>query len=125
MLVMANGWSLDFERGPNCLFVKLVPQTAGSGEEATVAEVVWSQLKQHFAHRLVLECDQVEHVDDDLASQLDLLQQRLATIGGVMRLCGLSAANLELLGQRSQEGSWPHYVDRDDAVMAGHLRQQR
>ena len=90
MLDLLSGWALDVQRGPDGLFVRLsaVPDQEWPG--APLADTIWSLMQQHFAHRLVIECDQVEQVTAELATQLAILQQKIAETGGILRLTGLT-----------------------------------
>ena len=59
LLELAPGWTTDLDRGPDCLFVRLHGPENGEAEGAELAERLWSLLEREFAHRLVLELDDV------------------------------------------------------------------
>jgi len=123
---LARGWDFDVQRGPDWLFVR--PRCLGSSalDARPFAEQVWMLLEQHFAHRLVLEMGDVDHLDSHLVGQLLLLYKRIHTHDGMMRICGLSAPNDDVLRTCRLEGHFPSFRNRADAVM-GHCypRQPR
>ena len=92
-----------------------------SATSATLAEQVWALLEQSLSHRLVLVMDEVRELDPQLVDQLVSLQHRIHAHDGIMRLCGLSRANLEALKACELDSHFACYHDRDEAVM-GHPR---
>ena len=124
MIQAARGCELEVERGPDWLFVK--PQGASlRGHEDELAEQIWQLLEQCTTHRLVLELNDVDLFVSSLVGQLVLLQQRICDRGGLMRLCGLSAANQRALIACRLNGYFPLYSDRTQAVMASRPQQPR
>jgi hypothetical protein len=121
MLKVCSGWELETERGPDWLIVKVKHPTKDVVASCPLVDVLWSVLEQHFTHRLVLELDQIECLDDPLIEQLIQLHDRIAEHGGVMRVCGLSAENRRALLDRALDGAFVPYVDREDAVSGGGL----
>ena len=72
LLELAPEWSMDIDRGPDWLFIRLQPpnnQNAAHGgrAEAPLAEMVWKKLEQCFCYRVVLELEptQVEIIGED------------------------------------------------------------
>ena len=60
-----------------------------------------------------------------LVGQLVWLYKRIHTTGGLMRICGLSAANHEVLRICRLDGRLPEYATRSAAVMGDHPCQPR
>lgn len=118
MIEIAPGWQLEVDRGPDWLFV--TPRCDGeSGWNAPpLAEAVWDLLQQSFSHRLVLVCDDIPVLHTLLIGQLVLLHKRMATSGGVLRLCGLSERNCEVLRTCRLDQRLPNFRCRADAVYA-------
>jgi anti-anti-sigma regulatory factor len=114
---VARGWDLEIDRGPDWLFVRPRPVGAGAPDAPALGEQVLALLEQAMMHRLVLELDDIEHLDARLIDQLVLLNDRIHAREGIMRICGLSAANQRLLRERHLEGQIAHYCDREAAVM--------
>jgi anti-anti-sigma regulatory factor len=114
---LARGWDIEVERGPDLLFVRPRPLDTIVPGAASLAEQVWALLEQNFTHRLILELDDVGPLDSHLIGQLVWLQNRIHGHDGIMRICGLSSVNQELLRQCELEGHVPCYRDREEAVM--------
>ena len=124
MLAMAPGCELDVERGPDWLLVRVCHLDLAESDAPSFAERIWCLLEQHFTHRLVLELDQVRVINSHLIGQLIQLYRRIAEHDGVMRLCGLSAYNREVLHQCRLDERLPPYEDRHEAVLAHSLPQR-
>ena len=73
----------------------------------------------------MLELDEVELLHSYLVGQLVLLHKRISTHGGVMRVCGLSPGNQQVLHLCRLEGRFPHYEDREHAVLGQRPQQPR
>ena len=119
MLAIAPGWELDVERGPDWLLVKIKQSAEGTSETPPLEPVLWSLLQQHFTYRLVLELGQVELLNSYLIGQLVKLYGQIRQHDGVMRLCGLSAYNRQVLHTCRLDERFLPYLDRREAVMAG------
>jgi anti-anti-sigma factor len=118
MLATAPGCELDVERGPDWLLVRVRNLDPTDSETASLADHLWSLLEQHFTHRLVLELDEVDVLSSSLIGQFAELYRRIEEHDGVMRLCGLSANNRELLHACRLDERLPPYGNRKEAVMA-------
>ena len=123
MVQIAHGWELDVERGPDWLFVRPHslshdPLEFVAGDSPDLADEVWALIEKYFTRRLVLELDQIGHLNSYLIGQLVRLYKRISTQGGLIRLSGLSAANRSVLDQCRLTGRLPCYDNRTDAVMA-------
>lgn len=122
---LAPGWLAQVERGPDWLFVRLERPGLEAEDSPPLAEALWELLERHFVHRLVVEMDQVEYLQSAMIGQLVLLHKRLYNAGGILRLCGLSASNQEVLHSLRLDGRFPHYADREEAVMGYRPTQPR
>jgi anti-anti-sigma factor len=123
MLAVAPGWELDVERGPGWLLVRIKSLDRAS-TEPPLAEGLWNLLERHFTYRVVLELDQVSVLNSHLIGQLVQLYRRIRQHDGVMRLCGLSPYNLEVLRTCRLEDRFLPYRDREEAVMGGSRPRQ-
>jgi anti-anti-sigma factor len=110
-------WDFDVERGPDWLFVRPHRLSKGDLGSLRFADEVWHLLEQHLMHRLVLEMDDVGHLDSNLVGQLLSLFKRIHAHDGMMRVCALSAANEDVLHACRLESHFPRYADREEAVM--------
>ncbi len=119
------GWRYDVDRGPDWVFVRLHPDDESAGSTASLADQMWSVLEQSFTYRLVLELDEVPIMQSYLIAQLVMLAKRVHSHGGLLRLCGLSPANQEVIHLCRLDGCLPHYGNRGDAVMGHRPLQPR
>lgn len=125
MIDMAPGWSVDVERGPDWLFVKVHCDGDHQWDAPPLAETVWSLLEQHFTRRVVVELDDVELLHSGLLGELARLHKRIVANGGVMKICGLSEHNREALHTTRLDECFPAYADRTEAVLGHRPRQPR
>jgi len=114
---IADGWQIYVERGPHCIFVRLHPNADVEIEGFALADKIWTVLEQSFTYRLVLELDLIERLQSYLIAQLVLLSKRIRSHDGMVRLCGLSAANQEVLAVCCLDRCLPNYESRGDALM--------
>jgi anti-anti-sigma factor len=117
MLDLMPEWTMDVERGPEWLFVRLHGPDNGEAEGTELANRVWAALEQHFTYRLVLELDDVPLLRSYMLGQLVMLHKRIHSHGGMLRLSGLSDVNLEALKACRLDHSFSRYATREDAVM--------
>lgn len=120
-LSLARGWELDVERGPDWLFVRPRRLETSAASAIPLAEQIWSLLEQNFSHRLVLELDDIQQLNSHLIGQLMWLQRRIHSHDGLLRICGLSKANAELLDRCGLASHLAHSRNREEAIM-GHAR---
>lgn len=125
LLELAPGWTMDLERGPDWLYVRLRPPLEAVSSEIDLAETVWEKLEQSFTYRLVLELDELPMMRSWIVSELVKLQKRIVAHGGMLRLCGLSDANHEVLRLCRLQDCFPQYHSRNDAVMGHRPTQPR
>jgi anti-anti-sigma regulatory factor len=116
MLATAPGCDFEVQRGPDWLIVR-VRNLDPHESDIPLADLLWSIMQQHFAHRLVLELDEVETLSRKMIGELLWLYRRIEEHDGVLRLCGLSARNRELLNACRMGDRLPPYEDRQEAVM--------
>jgi anti-anti-sigma factor len=117
MLAVSSGCDLDVERGPDWLLVRVRNLDAGESACPPLAEQIWRLMEQHFTHRLVLELDQVPMLSGHVIGELIELYRLIAEHDGVMRLCGLSPDNRDVLHQCRLDERLPPYEDRQEAVL--------
>jgi anti-anti-sigma factor len=115
MLTVAPGCTFDVQRGPDWLLVR-VRDLDPAEFETPLAEQLWSLLKQHFTYRLVLELDEVRLLNSYLIGQLIQLSRWIEKHDGVLRLCGLSPYNCQVLHTCRLDEQLPPYQDRREAV---------
>jgi anti-anti-sigma factor len=120
MVQLAPQWTMDVERGPGWLFVRLHGPDSGDAEGSDLAEMLWSLLEQHFALRMVLELDDVPLLRSSLIGHLVRLHKRIATHEGMLRICGLSAQQRDVLRACRIDSCIPQYASRTEAVMGTH-----
>ena len=118
-LELAPGWTSELERGPDWLFVRLHAPHGGDPREAEIADRLWKLLEQQFSRRIVLELDDLPVLRSALIGEIVRLHKRVAAQGGLMRICGLSDANQEVLRTCRLDSRFPQYRNREEAVM-GH-----
>lgn len=117
MQQLANGWTVDIERGPDWLFLRVRPPVDTPVDQTPLAAQIWSILQQHFTYRVVLELEDVGLLHSYLMGQLLLLSKRIHTCGGVLRVCGLSESNQLALRACRLDRAVPHFHNREEAVM--------
>jgi anti-anti-sigma regulatory factor len=117
-LALNAGWEVDVERGPDWLFVRPHPPQGNYFEDTSnLAQQLWELMQQGFQNRLVVELDELVILPSDVIGQLIMLHKRVASAGGVMRICGLSPRCEEVLRiNRLSERLYP-YRDRVEAIM--------
>lgn len=124
MIELAPGWSLEVDRGPDWLFLRVAGQAQQPLTELPLAETAWNLMEQHFAKRIVVELDDTPFLFSQLLGELVLLQKRVSSGGGMLRLCGLSQQAQESLQTTRLNEMFPCFGDRGEAVM-GRPRQPR
>jgi anti-anti-sigma factor len=119
MPAIAAECELDVERGPGWLLVRVRNPDLAEVDGPPLADRLWRLLLQHFTYRLVLEMDAVEMLNSYLIGQLAELYRRIEEHDGVLRLCGLSPYNRQVLHSCRLDDRLPPYGDRQEAVMGG------
>lgn len=121
MLDTSPALKLDVERGPDWIFIKVTPPDCWD-KAPPLADAVWAILEQSFTYRVVLELDQIPLLRSCVIGQLILLARRVHTHDGLLRVCGLSEHNHEVLAAARLGAYLPNYRDRSEAVMASRPR---
>jgi anti-anti-sigma factor len=119
MLDTIPGWEMQVERGPGWLFVKIPPPDLEWSDYPSLADQIWSLVERHFVYRLALRLDEIDLLNSYLLGQLVVLQRRVREHGGLLRLCGLSPYNQEVLRLHGLGDRLPIYRDVEEAVMGG------
>ena len=117
MLAVAPGWELEVERGPDWLLVKVINPYEDAADAPELSDGLWDLMQRHFTYRLVLELDRVNTLNSHVIGQLIRLYKRIREHDGVLRLCGLSPYNLQVLRTCRLESHFPPYHDREEAVL--------
>lgn len=116
-LLETPAWTVEVERGPNCLFLHLHAPSEGHSDAVEVAALLWQSAEQHFAKNLVLDLSSIPSLKSALLGQLVLLHKRVHNHGGSLRLCGLTDASREALRISRLDTRFPSYENAHDAVM--------
>ena len=93
MATIAPGWRLEVERGPDWLIVTLDCDHEHEWDSPPLADAVW-----------------------EILGQLVRLHHRAAAHDGVVRVCGLSERNRDVLRSCRLDGYFPSYHDRAEAL---------
>jgi anti-anti-sigma factor len=117
MIQIAQGWEMSVDRGPDWLFVRPRSVNNDMASMPPLAEEIWALLEQNQIRRVVVELDQIPLLHSYLIGQLVWLHKRIASQGGLMRVCGLSTANRDVLRMCRLSDRFPAYLNRGDAVM--------
>lgn len=117
MLDLALGWELTVERGPDWLIVTVKETEPEKDESPLMADRIWSLLRQHMTHRLVLDLSGIPVLTSHIIGQLIDLYRRIRGQDGVMRICGLSAYNCRVLHTCHLDDRLPSYDDLHEAVL--------
>jgi anti-anti-sigma factor len=127
MLLTATNWKLDVERGPEWIYVKVSPprHPIDAQDASGLAESIWEVLQSHFCYRIVLELEDVDLLFSAFLGQLISLSKRVHSHQGMLRICGLSDVNQEVLHTCKLEAALPNYECRSDAVMGHRPTQPR
>ncbi len=116
MLETTSGWSIDLDRGPDCLLIRLRPEGALCLDSAGLATSLDELLQLEFAHRIVIDLRHVPRISKQLIDELKLLFQSISEQGGLMRVCGLSNDNGQVAEALRREGRLPVYDTPEDAL---------
>jgi anti-anti-sigma factor len=145
MVQTSVDWQLDVARGPGCVIVRphhldkqplrgttaknaatrhaaTMDTAAAEVEEVTLSEVaslaedIWAILDKHLTYRVVLDMDDVTQLTSGVLGQLVALQARVDAHGGMVRVCGLSPSNENVLDVTQLRSHIPCYSTRGEAV---------
>ena len=96
MLELARKWTMDVERGPDWLFIRLHGPENRETEPWELANRLWQLMEQHFTYRLVLELDDVPLLSSYLLGQLVMLHKLMVQHITVKKLDHLKIVNVFL-----------------------------
>ena len=122
LLELSSGWTTEVERGPDWLFIKLVAPPDLDLSALPLADAVWDLMQNHLIRRIVLEMDPRILLQTELLNQLVRLQLRIRSDGGLLRLCGLSEQNRQVLKIVRLDELLPQYESREAALMRRPIR---
>lgn len=125
MLEISGGWAVELERGPDWVFLKLTGDEPFDTQGIDVADRLWELIQPEFAHRVVIELDDLGLLRSHLIGELVRLQKRLHTSGGILRLSGLSSSNYDILRSSRLDERFPWYQTREEAVLGHRPGQPR
>ncbi len=125
MLTITSGCEFEVQRGPDWLLVRIQGFDPDDSVAKPLAQRIERLLQQHFTYRLVLELDQVPVLDSSLIGQLLELYRWIEEHGGVMRVCGLSPYNRQVLHSCRLDQQLLPYRDCREAVMGSPCRRPR
>ena len=125
MLDLAPGWTMDVDRGPDWLFIRLQGQEPFETEGIELSTRLWQVLEQEFSLRLVIELDEIRLLRSHMIGELVRLHKRLQSQGGMLRLSGLSDSNYQALCGCRLGDRFPQFRTREDAVMGYRPRKPR
>lgn len=117
LLELAPEWTMDIDRGPDWLFIRLRPPHGGDTGEIALAEMIWQKLQQSFCYRVVLELDDVGYMRSWMIGELVRLHKRVISQGGMLRLSGVSPEAETVLRICRLTDCFPAYRNRTEAVM--------
>src|SRR5205823_3614865 len=118
LLELAPEWSLDIDRGPDWLFIRLSPpnhEPAHSEHiEAPLAERVGKEVGEGFSYRVVVERGGNEYLPSWVIGGVVGPHKRVTTNGGMLRLCGVSKNAETVLRISRLSDRFPAYRNRTD-----------
>ena len=120
MINVAAGWDLAVDVSSEWIFVGLHKDSHDAEHMPQLAERVWSIAEEHQKFRLVMEFDEGVMLTSHLVGQIGLLHKRLHRQSGVLRMCGLTKMNYQVLVIMRLHTRFPNYLTRENAVM-GHV----
>jgi anti-sigma B factor antagonist len=124
MVGVLTKWQLTVQRGPESVFVKVLPGS-DSDAPADLAERVTEIADQHFASRVILELDAIQVLNSPILGQLIKLARQIRQRGGLLRLCGINEFNRRVVELSRLEGVLPCYGSRHEAIMLREPRKPR
>lgn len=111
----SGGWDIAVDRGPDWLFLRL-ERGGTTGAERPLADRLMQIIRVNHAHRVVVEFDGVDPLDDAILDAIAVVGSQVRDHGGLIRVCGLSAGGARRLESSDQAGDLPHFESRSAAV---------
>ena len=115
---MLSGWRIDENLDRDWLYLRITRLAHENGDDSRLAETLMSLANQRFANRLILEFAEGQILTSVLAGQLVMLHKRVHLAGGMLRLCGLSDYNRDVLRMMGILDRFAVYPDRMAAIDA-------
>jgi len=116
MPVSSLGCKLEVQRGPNWLLVRIkCPDTEKL--ELPLAEELQALMQKHFIYRVVLELDEIPRLSSSLLEEISRVQEWVKEHDGMLRLCGLSPYNLQVLRAQKSEMQHASFRNRQEAIL--------
>lgn len=114
-------FSIQAERGPGCIFVKLTNDSSGQlCDQNRIFESIADAMQNHFVSRVVVDVDELETVPANICDQMDELTDWVSERGGLIRFAGESVAF-----EREMHARHPDlhlFVTRESALLGGRAR---
>lgn len=117
MFPLTADWQMELERGPDWVFIRLLSSEQAGWQGAGLAEALWNVMQTQMASRLVLHMDHVPMLRSEMLGELVRLHKRIHARGGLLRLCGLSPSNQQVLQLSQLSNLIPSYASREEAVL--------
>lgn len=118
-------WQTNVERGPGWLFVRLRQEPGVDFAAESISKSLWRLMQNHMTRRMVIEMEDVPVIQSELLGQLLELNRMIREQGGLMRLCGVSDDNRQVLERTRVGKRFPQYNTREEAVMSGQRQKPR
>ena len=117
---MLPGWSIEVDTARDWLFLHISrldsERHVGEETDAELADAILQIAAQHANYRLILEMADEAALTSLIVGQLVLLHKRVHLNGGVLRLCGLSDFNRDVLRLMGVLGRFQVFADRQAAI---------
>ena len=114
---LVDGWEVELDRGPDWLFVRIIPPTTTSTIAPQLANALWELMDNQFTYRMVLELDGVLVLNSHLLGELLRLNRQVESQAGMLRICGLNQGNHDVLRLSRLQSQFACYPTRGAAVM--------
>ena len=119
MQAIPMDWTLDIQRGPQWLWVRVRPPEQPAGHVPWLEPRLRRLLEMHSTYHLILELDGFSSLPVVLVGHLLSLARWIRGRDGFLRLCGLSPQGVDLIERCGLAGYLPSYQDREEALCGG------
>lgn len=114
---MAAAWTIDSDVVRDWLWLRIAAVASENGScETELADSLMAIAAQQANHRVILELTDGLFLSSLLAGQLVVLHKRVHLKGGMLRLCGLSQFNRDVLRLMGVLDRFQVYADRSAAA---------
>ena len=107
----------DLDRSPESLFFRVRASTDLRETTSSLAERIWNTARQQAIYHMVVELDGGLFLSSELVGQILRIHKRAYQNGGILRLCGLSDTNYQVLQIAMLGDRLFNFRDREAAVM--------